>query len=97
MIVNDLKIDLMRARKAKDELRTSVLGFLLSDIQNKEIELRGQGESLTDEAVAAVLKRQLKKRNQSIEAYEKGNRQDLVAKETSEKELLEEIQNAYFG
>lgn len=95
-MLQKLKIDLLKARKAHDTLRVSVLGFLLSAIQNKEIELRGNKEELTDEHIEKVLRKQIKNRNQSIEAYEKGGRQDLVDKETSEKEVLEEILGEYF-
>jgi len=96
-MLNKLKLDLLKARKEKDTEKVSVLGFLLSAIQNKEIDLRGQGEELNDEHVEKVLKKQIKNRKQSIEAYEKGNRQDLVDKESAELAMLEGFLDEYFG
>ena len=96
-MLNKLKIVLLKARKEKDTLRVSVLGYLLSDIQNKEIALRGKGEELTDEHVEEVLNRQVKQRKESIEQYKEGKRQDLVDQETSELKILEEISSEYFG
>jgi uncharacterized protein len=96
-MLNKLKLDLLKARKKKDTNKVSVLGFLLSAIQNKEIDLRGQGEELTNEHVEKVLRKQIKNRNQSIEAYTKGNRQDLVDKESSELVMLEGLLDEYFG
>lgn len=93
---NKLRILLLKARKEQDTLRVSVLGFLISAVQNKEISLRGKGEALTDEHVAEVLKKQIKQHNESIEQYKMGNRQDLVDKEASELKILEEIQNENF-
>lgn len=95
-MLNKLKMDLLKARKSQDTLKVSVLGFLLSAIQNKEIELRGNKEELTDEHIEKVIRKQIKNRNQSIEAYTKGNRQDLVEQETAEKGVLEEILSEYF-
>ncbi len=95
-MLNKLKIDLLKARKAQDTLKVSVLGFLLSAIQNKEIELRSSKEELTDEHIEKVLRKQIKNRNQSIEAYEKGGRQDLVDQESAEKKILEGILSEYF-
>jgi len=96
MTLNQLKMDMLKARKEKDELRMAVLSFLISAINNKEIEMRGSGEELGDEHVAQVLKKQIKNRGQSMEAYEKAGRAELVEREGAEKEVLEEIQNAYF-
>lgn len=96
-MLNKLKLDLLKARKEKDTEKISVLGFLLSAIQNKEIELRGQGKELSDEHVEKVLRKQIKNRNQSIEAYQKGNRQDLVDKESAELVILESILDEHFN
>ena len=96
MILDSLKKDYLMARKNKDELKTAVLSFLLSAMHNKEIELRPTGEAFGDEHVEKVLKKQIKNRNDSIEAYGKAGRTELVEKETAEKKVLEEILNAYF-
>lgn len=95
-MLNKLKMDLLKARKDKDELKTSVLSFLISAVNNKEIELRGTGETFGDEHVEKVIKKQIKSHGQSVEAYTSAGRQELVDKEEAEKKVLEEILNAYF-
>lgn len=75
------------ARKQRDQARTLLLSTILSDIQNREIELK---RPATDDDVVEVLRRGVKKRNESIELYAKGNRADLVDREKAEVKMLEE-------
>jgi uncharacterized protein YqeY len=96
MVLDKLKIDMLKSRKEANELKMAVLSFLISAINNKEIELRPMHEELTDEHVQKVILKQIKNRTQAIEAYEKAGRQELVDKESAEKKVLEEILNAYF-
>lgn len=85
MLQEQLKTDLIIAMKAKDPERVSTLRFLLSAINNKQIELQ---RDLTDEDVVGVIGHQIKERKESIEAFTAGNRQDLVDKEKHEMEIL---------
>jgi uncharacterized protein len=78
--------DLNAARKSQDAARTLVLGTVLADLKNREIELR---RDLTDEDVAEVLRKGVKRRRESIDAYAKGKRDDLAAKEAEEIKALE--------
>jgi len=73
------------AMKARDELRLSTLRMLISAIRYKEDEL---GHELSDDEVRAVAGSQVKKRTESIEAFEQAGRSELVAKETAEREVL---------
>jgi uncharacterized protein YqeY len=82
-----IRNDLKKALKEKDLVRISVLRFLLSQIQNKEIELNKRNR-LSDEEVVAVIRKQAKERQESIEAYRQGNRDDLVKKEEGELKIL---------
>ena len=84
----DINNDLKEAMRAKKELELSVLRMLVSAIKNKKIELISK-EDLSDEQVVAVIKTEIKKRKDSIEAYATGNRQDLVDKEKAEIAILE--------
>lgn len=97
MIIDNLRKDMLQARKDRNDLKLSVLNFLVSAIKYKEVELRGQNQELNDEQIEKVIRKQIKQRNQSIEAYTAGKRQDLADKETAEKTVLEEILSAYFG
>ena len=73
------------AMKARDELRLGTLRMLISAIRYKEDEL---GHELSDDEVRAVAGSQVKKRTESIEAFEQAGRSELVAKEAAEREVL---------
>ena len=64
-----------------DSLRRSVIRYLKSEIHNQEIVRKG---ILDDDALTDLLGRQAQQRRDSIEAFKKGNRQDLVDKEEAE-------------
>ncbi|HEX68441.1 MAG TPA: GatB/YqeY domain-containing protein [bacterium] len=81
-ILEDLKFSL----KNKEDLKVSVLRFLLSAIKNKEKELKK--ETLEDGEVMEIIRKQVKQREEAIELYKKGGRKELVEKETREKEIL---------
>ncbi|MBI3792894.1 MAG: GatB/YqeY domain-containing protein [Gemmatimonadetes bacterium] len=78
--------DLNTARKAQDKPLLLVLGTLLSDIKNREIEA---ARALTDDDVVEVLRRSIKRRRESAEMYAKGARADLAATEQAEIAVLE--------
>lgn len=88
MILGQIQADLKEAMKARDEARVSTLRFLLAQIHNREIALHGEGKSLTDEEVIAVLQKQVKERRESIEAFRQGGREDLLRKEEAELAIL---------
>jgi len=80
-----LQDDLTSARKAQDKSRVLLLGTIIADIKNREIELK---RDLVDDDVLDVLRRGIKRRRESIEMYDKGGRPDLAAAERSEVEIL---------
>jgi uncharacterized protein YqeY len=82
-----LRTAMNEARKRRDQARTLLLSTILSDIQNREIELK---HPATDDEAAEVLRRGVKRRKESVEAYEKGQREDLAARERAEVKMLEE-------
>ncbi len=78
--------EMRSALKAREAVRLSTIRMLRSAIKNKEIEL---GHGLEDEEVVRVVQAMCKQRHDSIEAFEKGGRQDLVARERQELKILE--------
>ena len=80
--------DLKKAMLQKDEETLNVLRMILAEMKNKMIELK-EKESLVDDKAMEVLKSSIKKRKDSIELYEKGDRQDLADKEKKEIEIIE--------
>ncbi|MDA3840451.1 MAG: GatB/YqeY domain-containing protein [Patescibacteria group bacterium] len=88
-LLDQIKIDLKEAMKAKEELRLSVLRMMISVIRNKEISLRkGEDVVLSDEQILEVLSSEVKKRKDSIESYKVGNREDLVEIEKNEIDII---------
>lgn len=78
------------AMRAKDARKVGTLRLINSALKDKDIEARGLGKApLNDEEVLALLQKMIKQRNDSIEAYEKAGRSDLVAQEQEEKAIIE--------
>ncbi|MCM8780458.1 MAG: GatB/YqeY domain-containing protein [Candidatus Omnitrophica bacterium] len=86
MLEEKILADYKQAMKDRDTLKSSVLSFLRAEMMNLAIEKKKN--SLNDSEVVAVIKKQIKQRQDSIESFKKGNRQDLVDKETKELEIL---------
>ena len=81
-IFNDYK----EAMKNRDTLKSSVLSFLRAAMINAAIEKKKK--NLEDNDAIAVIKKQVKQRQDSIEQFQKGNRQDLADKEIAELAVL---------
>ncbi len=88
MLDQKINQDYVVAMKARDQVRSSTLNFLRAQIKNVRIEKRE--ETVSDADVIAVIKKQIKQRQDSIEQYAKGGRQDLADKETTELNILKE-------
>ena len=78
--------DLKGAMKSKDSLKVDTLRLLISEIKNKEIDLR---EELGDEAITALLTTQIKRRKEAAGMFEQGGRADLKEKEEKEMAILQ--------
>jgi len=81
-ILNDYK----EAMKARDALKSSALSFLRADMMNAA--MAKKKAKLDDSEVIAVIKKQIKQRQDSIEQFTKGNRLELADKEKKEAEIL---------
>ena len=80
--------DLKEAMKAKQPERLAVIRMLKAALKNASIEKGGMDFVLDDASALAVVRKELKKRQDSVEGFEKGNRPDLAAKEKAEAEIL---------
>jgi uncharacterized protein len=83
-----LRAALTTARKAQDKDRTLVLGTILANLKNREIELR---RPPTDEEVVDVLRKGIKLRREAAEQYGKAGREDLAGIEAAQIRVLEEF------
>jgi len=93
--------DLKKALLERDEVSLSTLRMLRAALVNKEKQKRlnlskknlspediEEKSKLSEEEVIEVISSEIKKRKESISAYEKGNRKDLVREEKRELEIL---------
>ena len=85
--------ELSQAVKSGDKNRTHTLRLILAAIKDKEIASRSTGENseISDESVIQLLKKMVKQRNDSIEMFSKANRNELVDKEKSEINIINEF------
>ncbi len=83
-----LRTALNAARKAQDKERTLVLGTILANLKNREIELR---RPASDDEVVDVLRKGIKMRREAVEQYTAAARPELVAMESSQIKVLEEF------
>lgn len=81
--------DIKEAMKARDAGRLGVLRMLKSALKNAAIESGGADARLDEVSAQAVLRKEAKKRQDSIEGFMKGGRQDLAEKEKEELVVLE--------
>lgn len=86
-IKETLTSDLKQAMKAGDTTRRSVIRMVMAAIKNAEIAKRGD---LEESDILGIIAKEAKVREESIEAFKEGNRQDLVDKEEKELAILQE-------
>jgi uncharacterized protein YqeY len=80
-----MQSDITAAMRSGDALRRDTLRMAESAIYNAE---KRDRRAYTDDEVAAVLAREVKTRRESVEAFRKGAREDLAAKEEAEIAIL---------
>lgn len=81
-----LRTALNDARKAQDKERTLVLGTILANLKNREIELR---RPASDDEVVDVLRKGIKIRREAVEQYTAASRPELAQMESSQIKVLE--------
>ena len=84
-----IESDYNNSIKEKDSNSINTLRLIKSAIKDKEISLRGKRDSLTDSDILSLLQSLVKQRKDSIEAFEKANRKDLIDKELNEIKVIE--------
>ncbi|MBV1704179.1 MAG: GatB/YqeY domain-containing protein [Hyphomicrobiales bacterium] len=80
---------LKEAMKAGDKPRVAAVRLIEAALKSREIELRGEGRTIADSDVMAVLQKMVKSRRESLEIYVKAGREDLAAVERSEIAVIE--------
>jgi len=86
-LTSQIKDNLKKAIKQGNSLEVSVLRMSSAALHNAKI---AKGKDLSEEEEIEVLSHEAKKRRESIEAYEKGGREEMAEKEKKELEILKE-------
>ena len=81
-----ITVDMQDAMRSKDSEKLNAIRLLQSSIKQKEVDDRVE---IDDTMVLIIIEKMLKQRRDSIEAFKKANRNDLVAKEEFEVKLLQ--------
>ena len=76
-----------RAMRERNVARRDLMRFILAAVQNLEIELQREAN---DEEILQLLGKQAQQRKDSIESFQAGGRDDLVAKEEAELAIISE-------
>ncbi|MDQ3545455.1 MAG: GatB/YqeY domain-containing protein [Verrucomicrobiota bacterium] len=87
-LAQQIDSDLKDAMRAKDAARLGVLRMLKSALKYAAIEKSGAEGELDEAEATAVIRKQVKQRQDSIESFEKGGRAELAEKEKAELAIL---------
>ncbi len=87
---DDIERSLKEAVKAHDKRRVSTLRLVQAALKDRDIALRGEGRSdgMTEPEIIDLLGRMVRQRHDSIEAYEKAKRDELVRQEREEIDII---------
>ena len=85
-LMQQVQAEALAARKAQDKLRSLVLGTLLSELKNRELEVI---RPLEDADVVEVVRKAVKRRREAVDAFTKGSRPELAEREAEEARMLE--------
>jgi uncharacterized protein YqeY len=84
-VTTQIQEDTKAAMKQRDRTRVGALRMLGAALKNAEIEA---GRTLTEQEEQTILRRQLKQRDESAEAFRKAGRQERAASESAEAEIV---------
>ena len=88
-LIDKIDENYKNAIKEKDSNSINTLRLVRSAIKDRLISLRGKQDNLSDSEVLSILQNLIKQRKDSIEAFNKANRQDLIDKEKAEIDVIE--------
>ena len=91
MLRDEIKNALVEAMKSKDAAKVNTLRLVQAAIKQKDIDARMKGvtDGIDEAAVLSLLQGMIKQRKESIEMYKQGNREDLVAHEQGEIDVIQ--------
>src|ERR1700749_504380 len=81
--------ELKEAMKAGERRRVDTIRMINAALKDRDIEARGQGKTVSDEEILALLQKMVKSRQESAEIYEKAGRIDLFTQEREEIAIIQ--------
>jgi uncharacterized protein YqeY len=81
--------ELKVAMRAGEKRRVGTIRMIMAALKNKDIEAQGQGKTVSDEDILALLQKMSKSRKESQEIYEKAGRVDLATQESEEIAIIQ--------
>ena len=86
-----LNESLKAAVKAKDQRATSTLRLILAALKDRDIAARGKGncDGIGEDEILVMLQQMVRQREEAIQLYDRGGRNDLVQKENEEIDLIQ--------
>ena len=84
LLNNELKV----AMKSGDKRRLGTIRLINAALKDRDIEARGQGKTVGEAGILAIMQKMIKSRQESIAIYEKAGRDELAAIEIEEVEVI---------
>ena len=88
-LINKIEEKYKNSIKEKDSNSINTLRLIKSAIKDKQISIRGKQDDLTDGDILSLMQNLIKQRKDSIEAFKKANRTDLIEKEQAEIDIIQ--------
>ncbi len=85
-----LNTALKTAMKSGDKRRVDTIRLINAALKDKDIEARGQGKSLGEQDILALLQKMVKSRQESLDIYNKAGRADLAQVESEEIAIIQD-------
>ena len=81
--------ELKTAMKAGEKTRVATIRLITAALKDRDIEARGQGKTLSDDDILALLQKMIKSRQESVEIYDKAGRSELADAERAEIAIIQ--------
>ena len=85
-LITQIQEDIKTALRSGERLKLTTLRMLLSAIKQKE---KDSAKKITDDAILAIIEKQVQLRKEAAELYKKADRSELLMKENEEAEILQ--------
>ena len=80
--------DLKDAMKAGEKTKVAAIRLITAALKDRDILARGEGKTVSEEDILALLQKMVKSRQESLEIYEKNNLPELAAQEKGEIDVI---------